>query len=109
MESEGYKIITAGTGKESIEIFQKDKNAIGLVILDYSLPDANGLEVLENLQKIDPEVRVLLTSGFNVSDEIEEALEKGALDFLSKPFNRNQLLQVVNELFETRHQQGKKN
>jgi len=109
LESEGYKIITAGTGKESIEIFQKDKNAIGLVILDYNLPDANGLEVLESLQKIDPEVRVLLTSGFNVGDEIEEALQRGALDFLSKPFNRNQLLQVVNDLFEKRPRPEKKN
>lgn len=99
LNSASYKVILAETAREGIDLFHVDKNLIETVILDFNLPDADGLEVLEELQKIDKNVKVLLTSGFDVGESIERALKNGALDFIRKPFNRQQILNAVKKVY----------
>lgn len=99
LNSASYKVILAETAREGIDLFKLDKNLIELVILDFNLPDANGLAVLEELQKIDSNVKVLLTSGFDVEESIDKAVKKGALDFIRKPFNRQQILNAVKKVY----------
>lgn len=99
LESSDYKVILAETAYEGLELYRIDKQLIELVILDFNLPDADGLEVLENLQKLNPEVKVLLTSGFAVDESISKALNKGALDFIRKPFNRQEILDEVRKVY----------
>lgn len=99
LDSASYKVILAETAKEAIDLFKLNKNLIEMVILDFNLPDANGLTVLEELMKIDSDVKVLLTSGFDVQESINEALQRGALDFIQKPFNRQQILEALKRIY----------
>lgn len=99
LDEAGYKVILAETAHEGIDLYEADKHLIELVVLDFNLPDADGLEVLGRLQKLDRQVKVLLTSGFNVDDSVETALERGALEFMRKPFNRQQILEAVHKAF----------
>jgi DNA-binding NtrC family response regulator len=99
LDSASFKVILAATAREGIDLFRIDKHLIETVMLDFNLPDSNGLKVLEELQKIDPNVKVLLTSGFDVDKSINKALEKGALDFIRKPFNRQQILSALTKIY----------
>lgn len=99
LDSASYKVILAETAKEAIDLFRGDKDLIEAVILDFNLPDSDGLSVLRDLQKIDPNVKILLTSGFDVEDSITEALKLGALDFVRKPFNRRQILSALEMVY----------
>lgn len=100
LENESYKVITAETAREGIDLYKADKQLIEMVILDFNLPDANGLSVLRELQQENVSVKVLLTSGFDVDNSIHEALEAGALQFMRKPFNRQQILDSVQQIYD---------
>lgn len=99
LDEESYKVILAETAHEGIDLYEADRHLIELVILDFNLPDADGLRVLKRLQAIDPEVKVLLTSGFDVDKSIQEALNCGAMEFIRKPFNRQQILDTVRKIY----------
>lgn len=99
LDSASFKVILAATAREGIDLFRIDKHLIETVILDFNLPDSDGLKVLEELQKIDPKVKVLLTSGFDVDESVNKALGKGALDFIRKPFNRQQILSALTKVY----------
>ncbi len=99
LNSASYKVILAETAHEGIDLYRADKELIELVVLDFNLPDANGLNVLHQLQSLNPEVKILLTSGFDVDESIQEALKLGALEFIRKPFNRQQILESVKKIY----------
>ncbi len=103
LESASYRVIPAAMAHEAIDLYRADKQLIELVVLDFNLPDADGLSVLRDLQRINPKVKVLLTSGFDVDESIQEALHCGALDFLRKPFNRQQILDTVAKVYSYHH------
>jgi len=100
LENEGFKVILSGTAKEGIEIFRNRKNIIQLVILDYYLPDSTGGEVFRQLKKLDSSVKVVITSGFEYDEKIQEVLNHGALGFLGKPFDRAQITSFVRQITE---------
>jgi DNA-binding response OmpR family regulator len=95
LEYEGYKVILASNAEEGIEIFQAQKNFIDLIILDFYLPDLNGYQVFSKIREIHENPKVIITSGFEYDNDIQKVLEQGAIGFLSKPFNRKQLVTVV--------------
>jgi DNA-binding NtrC family response regulator len=97
LSRESIKVVTAQNASEGLALYRKESALIDLVILDFNLPDQNGLEVFEELKKINPKVRVVLTSGFDVDESVERALSAGAVNYIQKPFNRNQLLGIVRQ------------
>ena len=99
LSSESYKVILAETAREGIDLYKADKELIEVVILDFNLPDANGLNVFRQLKTLNPEVKVLLTSGFDVDDSAREAIKLGALEYIRKPFNRQQILDFVKKAY----------
>lgn len=99
LDSESYRVILAETAREGIDLYRADRHLIEVVILDFNLPDANGLQVLHELQALNEDVKVILTSGFAVDDAIQEAINLGALHFIRKPFNRQQILDSVKKAF----------
>ncbi|RMF60046.1 MAG: response regulator [Calditrichaeota bacterium] len=102
LEAEKYKVILAQTAREGIDLYEAHHDFVELVILDFNLPDADGLEVLKKLKSISPQVKVLLTSGFDVESSIPQAAKFGAVDFIRKPFNREQILEVVKKIYSLR-------
>ncbi len=100
LESEGFRVILASTAKEGVELFRSDQPMIEIVLLDFHLPDASGEDVFDQLKKIDPGVKVILTSGFEFDESIQKVLDKGAFGFLSKPFSKDQIINFIREVYK---------
>ena len=90
LEFEKYQVLEAPDGFSAIDIF--NKSAIDIVLLDIKMPKMDGLEVLDFLQEINPEVPVIMISGHGNIDTAVEAVKKGAFDYISKPPDLNRLL-----------------
>lgn len=88
-ESAGYtNFIEAGNGREAIEKFRSE--APDFIFLDVIMPDINGMDVLHEIGK---EAKIIVVSAVGQSEMIEQAKGLGALDFIVKPFDRDQVLQ----------------
>jgi two-component system, cell cycle sensor histidine kinase and response regulator CckA len=96
----GYTVLTAANGKEALELYRTAESTISLVILDLVMPEMSGKQCLEYLIEMDPQVRVLLTSGFASDEQTTEALEAGARGFVNKPFKVGELLQTVRKFLD---------
>jgi CheY-like chemotaxis protein len=84
-------VIVARTGKEAIEIYKKSKDDVDMVILDMIMPDMGGGEAYDKLKEINPDIRVLLSSGYSIEGEARQTLARGCNGFIQKPFSIKQL------------------
>jgi PAS domain S-box-containing protein len=100
LTSAGYNVITASNGREAIEIFERDKNMISLIILDLIMPEIGGLQCLEEIKKIDPKARVLIASGLTVDESDKKIIESSASGFVSKPYKMKQALDAVRMIID---------
>jgi len=98
LASIGYRALTAASGAEAIRIFQEKRDVIDLVILDMIMPDTGGGEVFDRMKDIDPEVRVLLSSGYSIDGQATEIISRGCAGFIQKPFNTKQLSEKLAEI-----------
>ena len=89
-EEDGYRVVTAADGEKAVEIFRQKKNEIGVVLTDMGLPKLGGWEMFEKLRSIDSTVKVILASGFVDAEMRNEAMKKGAKDFIQKPYSPRQ-------------------
>lgn len=94
----GYKVLSATGGYEAIEMYQKHKDKIDLVILDMIMPDMGGGEVYKKIKEINPKVKVLLSSGYSLDGEAAEILTYGCNGFIQKPFDVNNLSRKIREI-----------
>jgi CheY-like chemotaxis protein len=95
LAQEGYKVVLAGDGFEALKIYGKAGKQIGLVILDFFLPVMDGDAVFDELRAINPNVNVVLSSGFAEQDKISVMLGQGLRGFIPKPYSREKLLEHV--------------
>jgi CheY-like chemotaxis protein len=98
LEKLGYTVLEARSGKEAIRIYQENKDIIDMIILDMIMPDIGGGEVYDKIKMIDPEVKVLLSSGYSVEGQATEILNKGCSGFIQKPFNLKSLSIKIREV-----------
>jgi len=98
----GYTVLVARSGKEAIEIYEKNKDKIDIVILDMIMPDMSGGETYDRIKEINPDIKVLLSSGYSIDGEAKEILERGCDGFLQKPFNMKELSQKIREVLDKR-------
>ena len=96
----GYKVLTARSGEETITIYKKSMNNVDMVILDMIMPDVGGGETFNSLKEINPEIKVLLSSGYSVDGQAKGILDRGCNGFIQKPFNIKQLSRKVREVLE---------
>jgi CheY-like chemotaxis protein len=96
----GYKVITARNGLEALAAYKDHKEEVDLVILDMIMPDMGGGKTYDELKKIDPDIKVLLSSGYSISGEASEILERGCNDFIQKPFNMKQLSEKMRHILD---------
>jgi len=94
----GYKVMVARSGNKAIETYEENQAHIDLVILDINMPDMSGGETYDCLKKINPHVKVLLSSGYNINGEAQEIIKRGCNGFIQKPFNLNELSQKLREI-----------
>jgi len=98
---EGYRALSAKDGFEAIRIYKKYSTRIDLVILDYVMPIMDGGEVFEEMRLINPQVAVVLSSGFTEHDNLRAMLAKGLRGFIPKPYTRQKLLTQVRATLDT--------
>jgi len=98
LEKCGYNTFTSHDCLSGIDYFKNNFSQISAVILDFSMPRYTGREVFSELVKIDPSVKVLLTSGFGLDDRTIPLLEMGVKGFLKKPFTLDQLLESIDNI-----------
>ena len=97
-----YKVLTAQDGSAAIEIFSRHHGEISAVLLDMMMPGLDGLQTLLQLQRIDPQVVVIASSGLRTAQREAEVLERGAKAFLPKPYSEAQLFQTLAKVLKTR-------
>jgi two-component system, cell cycle sensor histidine kinase and response regulator CckA len=98
----GYKVITAADGEEAVAVFSHFKKEISVVISDLGLPKFGGDVVYEKIRALDPNAPIILASGF-IDPVVKDKLRKaGAQHFIQKPYQMQEVLEVVRELIDTK-------
>lgn len=98
LSKEGYPVLTAKDGIEAINMLRKDN--VALVITDLRMPGADGIEVLRNAIRIDPDIAVVILTAYGTLDSALEAMEEGAFDYLTKPFKVQEILIIAARAFK---------
>jgi DNA-binding NtrC family response regulator len=94
--SQGFLVHTASSPSEAIKLYEEHRRDISMVLLDYLLPEMSGDQVFENLQRLNPDVRVVLLTGCEES-VADQMLKRGLRGYLQKPFNLPDLAQKVQD------------
>ncbi len=93
LKQSGYSVSVAHSGKEGLKLFKEQ--IFPLVISDIQMPDINGIQLLEEIRKIDRDAIFILITAFGSIDQAVQACELGADDYLTKPFSREQLIFTI--------------
>jgi two-component system, cell cycle sensor histidine kinase and response regulator CckA len=93
----GYNVLTAAGGAAAVEVYQKHRDQIDLVILDMIMPQVGGAEAFDRLKALNPDIKVILSSGYTIDGQATDILNRGCSAFIQKPFN----LQTLSRLIET--------
>jgi len=96
----GYEVLKAKGGKEAIALYKAHKDEINLVILDMIMPDVDGGKVFDIIKEVNPDVKVLLSSGYSIDGKAEEILSRGCDGFIQKPFNMNTLSGEIRKILD---------
>jgi two-component system cell cycle sensor histidine kinase/response regulator CckA len=87
LEKLGYRVLTVNSGQKAIDSFYRHRGQIELVILDMIMPGLSGSDTFDRLREIDPSVKVLLSSGYNIDGQARQILDRGCNGFIQKPFD----------------------
>ncbi len=98
LNSEGYTIRSAKDGLEAIKILKMEN--INMVITDLRMPGADGIEVLREALKIDPDRAVIILTAYGTLDTALKAIREGAYDYMTKPFKMEEMIIRVNNAYE---------
>ena len=99
LEANGFKTICSANGKEALERLQQD-NTIDLIISDLKMPEMDGIEFLNHLTTISKEIPVIIITAYGSISKAVEAMKKGAVDFITKPFNKDVFLNMIQKVFQ---------
>jgi DNA-binding NtrC family response regulator len=94
---QGHDVITASSGEEALEKLQEEPT---VVLLDYMMPEMNGVKVLERIKEISPSTDVIMVTGFGAHDIAKESFKRGAFEFVTKPVNLDRLESLLNPQIE---------
>ena len=98
LKKKGYKIYSASSGKEGIEITKN--NPVDIILSDYKMPDLNGIEVLEQVKKINPEISFVVVTAYGTVENAVKAMRLGAFDYISKPVDLDELDLMIERIIE---------
>ncbi len=90
----GFEVLEAANGREALEVIEAEKKAVTLILLDWDMPEMNGLEMLKRLRQA-PEISspvVVMVTAQTELDHIGEALDAGANEYVMKPFTKDILV-----------------
>jgi two-component system, cell cycle sensor histidine kinase and response regulator CckA len=96
----GYTVLTAASGPEAVQLYLREGEKISLMILDLIMPEMGGDKCLEEILAINPDAKIVISSGAAVKGKKKETVESGARGFVSKPFQLRDMLKTVREVLD---------
>ncbi|MFQ5483887.1 MAG: PAS domain S-box protein [Desulfobacterales bacterium] len=102
LEALGYQVISVRSGREALEVYQKKGDMIDMVILDMIMPQMGGGETYDRLKEADPDILVLLSSGYSINGPAKEILGRGCNGFIQKPFSLKDLSRKLRDILDTK-------
>ena len=101
--SYGYRVRLAADGEEGVALYRSQAGQVDLVILDMVMPRQGGRETFLKLKEINPQVRVLFSTGYSQNEKVNEILALGVRGFIQKPYQIRDLLAKVREILDARN------
>ncbi len=98
LSEEGWTVLTASDGEEGMSIFKEQK--VDIVLADYRMPKKNGLELLQDINKLTDDCEVIIFSGYGDENIVTQLIRAGANNFLKKPIDLDQLLNAVQKAWQ---------
>ncbi len=96
----GYSVLLAENGLDAVEIYEENPDQIDLVLLDMIMPKAGGHQTFYKIRAIDPEAKILLSSGFVSEAEVHDLLQQGACGFLPKPHRLPAVARAIRDVLD---------
>jgi CheY-like chemotaxis protein len=93
----GYRVLAAKSGREALDIYAREGKSIDLVILDMIMPGMSGGETFDRLKELDPNISVILSSGYSLDGMASRIMQQGCRCFIQKPFSLSSLSQKIRE------------
>ena len=93
----GYTVLLASSGEQAIDLYYRRANEIVAVVLDFVMPGMDGREVFHRLRAVNPNVKVIISSGYSRDQDADDLLKLGAAGFVQKPYRIAELVKVVGE------------
>ncbi len=101
LRKKNFQIYSASSGSEGIEIV--NKNLIDIVLSDYKMPDKTGIEILEEIKKINPEINFVIITAYGTIENAVKAMRLGADDYLAKPVDLDELDLIIERIIEKKN------
>ena len=98
LEYLGYNVYQASNGREAVKLYSDIKDKVDLIILDMVMPEMNGEETFYKLREINPNARIILSSGYSVDEKTRELIGKGALGFIQKPYRVDEIEKALKKV-----------
>lgn len=96
----GYAVLLAENGLDAVEIYASNPDAVDMVLLDMIMPKAGGQETFYRIREIDPEAKILLSSGFVSEEQVQHLLQQGACGFLAKPHRLPVVIRAIRDVLD---------
>jgi DNA-binding NtrC family response regulator len=104
----GYRVILASDGKQAIDMFERERERIDLVILDVVMPELSGRDVFRRIRQVDAKMPVLFSSGFS-NEPIRPSEEDGVVGFIAKPYQVQDLARAVRGMLDEAAREEERN
>ena len=106
LESSGFEVLEAPNGVEAVSLYQKRAPEIRAVLLDVTMPGLGGVEALKLIREVDPEARVILSSGYDERDTIAQLDRSQGVEFLQKPYRARTLLAKLRTVLDRKDRES---
>jgi PAS domain S-box-containing protein len=97
----GYRVLLASNGSEGLTVYLEKQSAIDLVVTDLTMPQMNGRDLCDALRRLNPQVKIIISSGYNLSDDNQSLLRQDRVRILRKPYRIHEMARVVREALDS--------
>ena len=96
----GYTVLQAENGENALEIYEKKRAEISLIVLDLIMPGMGGKKCLEEILRVNPRAKVVVASGYSINGSPQDVLDAGARGYIRKPYDLREMLNAIRKLLD---------
>ena len=106
LEAEGFEVVPVPSAQEALMALEREEFL--LLLIDVKMPEYNGMYLMEEVKRKWADIPMIVMSGYDTAETIEEAAQKGAATFIPKPFTPDELIETIRQVIEKERYHGKK-